>query len=71
MFALDLTQIIFVLCRADARKQQQMQQNQQEDPENVPVSTPAKATVAPLAVQDQRKTLKFGFSSKSSTISKV
>ncbi|KAG7556605.1 Zinc finger double-stranded RNA binding [Arabidopsis suecica] len=55
---------------ADARKQQQMQQNQQEDPVNVPVSTPDKTTVAPLAVQDQRKTLKFGFSSKSGTISK-
>ncbi|CAH8272344.1 unnamed protein product [Arabidopsis lyrata] len=55
---------------ADARKQQQMQQNQQEIPENVPVSTPAKTMVAPLAVQDQRKTLKFGFSSKSGSISK-
>ncbi|KAG7552013.1 G-patch domain [Arabidopsis thaliana x Arabidopsis arenosa] len=54
---------------ADARKQQ-MQQNQQEDPENVSVPTPAKTTVAPLAVQDQRKTLKFGFSSKSGNISK-
>lgn len=48
-----------------------MQQNQQEIPENVPVSTPAKIMVAPLAVQDQRKTLKFGFSSKSGSISKV
>ncbi|OAO94347.1 hypothetical protein AXX17_AT5G26630 [Arabidopsis thaliana] len=55
---------------ADARKQHQMQQSQQEVPENVPVSAPAKTTVAPLAVQDQRKTLKFGFSSKSGIISK-
>ncbi|CAH2044494.1 unnamed protein product [Thlaspi arvense] len=57
---------------ADARKQQQIQQNQQEEenPENVPVSLPAKTTAPPLAVQDQRKTLKFGFSSKSGTISK-
>ncbi|KAF8099372.1 hypothetical protein N665_0245s0049 [Sinapis alba] len=57
---------------ADARKQQQqMQQNMQEDnPENVPVSLPAKTTLAPLVVQDQRKSLKFGFSSKSGSTSK-
>ncbi|KAG2316593.1 hypothetical protein Bca52824_019715 [Brassica carinata] len=55
---------------ADARKQQQMQQNMQEDPENVPVPLPAKTTLAPLVVQDQRKSLKFGFSSKSGSTSK-
>ncbi|ESQ32188.1 hypothetical protein EUTSA_v10004695mg [Eutrema salsugineum] len=56
---------------ADARKQQQLQQNQQEDLENVQLSSLAKTTVAqPLAVQDQRKTLKFGFSSKSGSTSK-
>ncbi|CAH8354053.1 unnamed protein product [Eruca vesicaria subsp. sativa] len=57
---------------ADTRKQQQLQQNkQEEDSENAPVSSPAKATVAPLAVHEQRKILKFGFSSESSRISKV
>uniref|UniRef100_A0A1J3IBB2 G patch domain-containing protein 8 n=1 Tax=Noccaea caerulescens TaxID=107243 RepID=A0A1J3IBB2_NOCCA len=55
---------------ADARKQHQLQRNQPGDPENVPASSPATTTVAPLAVQDQRKTFKFGFSSKSGTVSK-
>ncbi|CAN8255820.1 unnamed protein product [Cochlearia groenlandica] len=54
----------------DARKQQKLQQNQQEDPERAPVSLPAQTTAAPLVVQDQRKTLKFGFSSKTGSISK-
>ncbi|XP_018471047.1 uncharacterized protein LOC108842575 [Raphanus sativus] len=52
---------------ADARKQQQ---NMQEDPENAPVQLPTKTTLAPLVVQDQRKSLKFGFSSKSGSTSK-
>lgn len=63
--------IVILLVRADARKQQQKQQNMQEDPENVPVPLPAKPALAPLVVQDQRKSLKFGFSSKSGSTSKV
>ncbi|KAI5658349.1 hypothetical protein M9H77_27142 [Catharanthus roseus] len=52
---------------ADAQKQQQQQQQQQQKQEEsggVPVSMPS-ATA--LAVQDQRKALKFGFSAKGGT----
>ncbi|XAR52760.1 hypothetical protein NMG60_11020997 [Bertholletia excelsa] len=47
---------------ADARKQQQ-QQEQQEQVGPTPVSTAMRSATA-LADQDQRKTLKFGFSAK-------
>ncbi|KAI3701854.1 hypothetical protein L6452_27259 [Arctium lappa] len=48
---------------ADAHKQQQQQQQQQEEDESGKTNYPVKnATV--LADQDQRKALKFGFSSK-------
>ncbi|KAF8105437.1 hypothetical protein N665_0157s0027 [Sinapis alba] len=56
----------------DRKQQQQMQQNKKEEnSENVPASSPAKTTIASLAVQEQPKTLKFGFSSKFGSISKV
>ncbi|XP_059652195.1 uncharacterized protein LOC132299526 [Cornus florida] len=51
---------------ADAHKQQQQQQQQQEQSGAPPVSTALKSASA-LAVQDQRKALKFGFSSKGGT----
>lgn len=47
---------------ADARKQKQ----QQEEPGSSPIPAPTISATA-LADQDQRKTLKFGFSSKSGT----
>ncbi|XP_010551024.1 PREDICTED: G patch domain-containing protein 8 [Tarenaya hassleriana] len=50
---------------ADARKQQQMQQQQLEDSGNAPASAPPKPVTA-VTDHDQRKTLKFGFSSKGS-----
>ncbi|GMY22165.1 G patch domain-containing protein 8 isoform X1 [Fagus crenata] len=50
---------------ADARKQQQLQQ-QQEDSGPAPVPTEVRVTTT-LADQEQRKTLKFGFSSKGGT----
>ncbi|KAM1799254.1 hypothetical protein ACFX11_033467 [Malus domestica] len=46
---------------ADARKQQQQLQQQQE--ESAPVSTELNSATT-LADEDQRKALKFGFSSK-------
>lgn len=49
---------------ADARKQQQMQE--QEQPGSAPVTNATKATAAPVD-NDQRKALKFGFSAKSGT----
>lgn len=49
---------------ADAHKQKQQQhQQQQEDPASCPVP-PATKSSSVLADQDQRKMLKFGFSSK-------
>ncbi|XP_028779484.1 G patch domain-containing protein 8 [Neltuma alba] len=47
---------------ADARKQQQLQQ-QQEESGSAPASSESRTATA-LADQDQRRTLKFGFSSK-------
>ncbi|KAM2180013.1 hypothetical protein ACFX1R_034929 [Malus domestica] len=49
------------LANADARKQQQQLQQQQE--ESAPVSTELNSATT-LADEDQRKALKFGFSSK-------
>lgn len=49
---------------ADSQKQQQLQQ-QQEEYGSAPVSSESRTATA-LADQDQRKTLKFGFSSKGS-----
>ncbi|XP_054793202.1 uncharacterized protein LOC129321181 isoform X2 [Prosopis cineraria] len=49
---------------ADAQKQQQLQQ-QHEESGSAPVSSESRTATA-LADQDQRKTLKFGFSSKGS-----
>ncbi|KAG6646848.1 G patch domain-containing protein 8 [Carya illinoinensis] len=49
---------------ADAHKQQQQQQ--QEDSGSAPMATELKGATA-VAVQDQRKALKFGFSSKGGT----
>lgn len=46
--------------RADARKQQQQQE---EESGNTAVSTTLRSAT-PLADQEQRKALKFGFSSK-------
>lgn len=58
----------FSLClmqyRADARKQQQQQQV--EESGSCQVSNSLRSATA-LADQDQRKALKFGFSSKGST----
>ncbi|KAB1216272.1 G patch domain-containing protein 8 [Morella rubra] len=51
---------------ADAHKQQQLLQQQQEDSGSAPVPTDGRGTTS-LVVQDQRKTLKFGFSSKGGT----
>ncbi|XP_065853214.1 uncharacterized protein [Euphorbia lathyris] len=53
---------------ADARKQQQQQQQQQqqEEPQSTPISNSLKSATA-LADQEQRKVLKFGFSSKTAT----
>lgn len=52
---------------ADARKQQQhQQQQQQEESSSAPVSAEVRSASV-LADQDQRKALKFGFSSKSGT----
>lgn len=56
-----------MLPRADAHKQQKQQQ--EEESRAVPAST-APRTATALATQDQRKALKFGFSSKGG-ISKV
>lgn len=59
--------------RADAHKQQQQQQEQeqeQEQQENSEKSSDPVKNASVLADQDQRKVLKFGFSSKVS-ISKV
>lgn len=59
--------------RADAHKQQQeqkqrQQDQQQEDEESGSVSVPtAPGTTTALTNQDQRKALKFGFSSKGGT----
>jgi len=50
--------------RADARKLQQKQEESVSSP--VPVPTEVRGATA-LAVQDQRKALKFGFSSKGGT----
>ncbi|KAF8038594.1 hypothetical protein BT93_B1199 [Corymbia citriodora subsp. variegata] len=47
---------------ADARKQKQ----QQEEPGSTPISAPTRSATV-LADQDQRKALKFGFSSKTGT----
>lgn len=47
---------------ADARKQKQ----QQEEPGPSPIPAPTRSATA-LADQDQRKVLKFGFSSKTGT----
>lgn len=51
---------------ADARKQQQQQQQQEEQSVNTVGSTAVRSATA-LVDQDQRKTLKFGFSSKGGT----
>ncbi|ONI04125.1 hypothetical protein PRUPE_6G304400 [Prunus persica] len=53
---------------ADARKQQQQQQQQQQEEESgsAPASTELTSATT-LADQDQRKALKFGFSSKGGT----
>lgn len=58
--------LLFWTSRADAHKQQQLLQQQQEDSGSAPVPTDGRGTTS-LAVQDQRKTLKFGFSSKGGT----
>ncbi|XP_057494363.1 uncharacterized protein LOC130779663 [Actinidia eriantha] len=50
----------------DARKQQQQQQDQEEQSGTAVASTASRNATA-LADQDQRKALKFGFSSKGST----
>ncbi|KAL6139093.1 hypothetical protein ACLB2K_064370 [Fragaria x ananassa] len=55
----------FAQMSADARKQQQLQQ-QQEESASVPGSAELRSATA-LADQDQRKALKFGFSSKGGT----
>ncbi|XP_065875736.1 uncharacterized protein [Euphorbia lathyris] len=52
---------------ADARKQQQQQQL--EEPQSTPISNSLKSATA-LADQEQRKALKFGFSSKGATSKK-
>ncbi|RXH82101.1 hypothetical protein DVH24_036442 [Malus domestica] len=54
------------MANADARKQQQQLQQQQEESGPAPVSTELKSATT-LADQDQRKALKFGFSSKGAT----
>lgn len=52
--------------RADAHKQQQQQQKEEESG-SAPVSA-APSTATSLTNQDQRKALKFGFSSKGGTL---
>lgn len=54
---------------ADAHKQQQQQQEQQDQSGTAMVSTTTRSATA-LADQDQRKALKFGFSSKGGTSKK-
>ncbi|KAF2307349.1 hypothetical protein GH714_026528 [Hevea brasiliensis] len=54
---------------ADAHKQQQQRQKQVEESGSGQVSNPLRNATA-LAYQDQRKALKFGFSSKSGTSKK-
>ncbi|XP_058076523.1 uncharacterized protein LOC131225112 isoform X2 [Magnolia sinica] len=50
---------------ADARKQKQQQQQQQKQQQEQSVESPASSTLrSATAVQEQRQTLKFGFSSK-------
>ncbi|XP_062003301.1 uncharacterized protein LOC133720835 isoform X2 [Rosa rugosa] len=55
---------------ADARKQQQQLQQQQEESASAPGSAELRSATA-LADQDQRKALKFGFSSKGGGTSKT
>lgn len=52
---------------ADARKQQQQQQQQQQEDSGTVIVSTAVNNATALADQDQRKVLKFGFSSKVST----
>ncbi|MBA0874553.1 hypothetical protein Goshw_018376, partial [Gossypium schwendimanii] len=54
---------------AGARKQQQQESREESGPATTPASSPAPAPAiaTALADQEQRKTLKFGFSSKSSS----
>lgn len=51
--------------RADARKQQQQQQLEESGIGTAQSNSPARSATV-LADQEQRKTLKFGFSSKGS-----
>ncbi|KAG2244495.1 hypothetical protein Bca52824_093657 [Brassica carinata] len=79
----EITEMHSASSRDDRKKREQQRQEREmtkmcskhateqakEDSENVPASSPAKTTIAPLAVQEERKTLKLGFSSKSSSMS--
>ncbi|XP_077218266.1 D111/G-patch domain-containing protein [Tasmannia lanceolata] len=49
---------------ANAHKQQQQQQKQEEEQSEVPLVSSTVRSATALAVQDQRQTLKFGFSSR-------
>lgn len=58
--------LILTRAEADARKQQQQLQQQQEESRAAAAASELKSASV-VAEQDQRKTLKFGFSSKGGT----
>lgn len=57
----------YVTIRADARKLQQQQQQEQPEESAAATISAAGSSATTLADQDQRKVLKFGFSSKGGT----
>ena len=65
VFLIMLITFYDLLVRADAHRQQEHQQKQEEI--SIISALSAEKNATPLANQDQRKTMKFGFSAKGGT----